>query len=316
MAFTPFTPDEHPSMANFNAKFQGLSDDTMELVKSVATPYSNTTAYSVGDYCSVDTEIYRCITAIPEGGEAWDPTHWAKTTIAGELRAIASSGGGGSASNENLLDNWYFVDPINQRGQTKYTGSGYTIDRWYSHGVSVTVSDGCLTITTGGNNAFAEILEENLFDRELTFSILTADGSLYTGTGSLSSTSENYHQERLFIEQEGAFNLFLQMYNGYLSASVGLGSATALSIRAAKLELGPIQTLAHQDTDGTWVLNDPSPDFTLELLKCQRYFQLFASSNLRPSNGLDFRPVMRTAKPTLGTININGTTYYTASSEL
>lgn len=31
-------------------------------------------------------------------------------------------------SNPNLLDNWYFVRAVNQRGQTNYT-AGYTIDR-------------------------------------------------------------------------------------------------------------------------------------------------------------------------------------------
>ena len=30
----------------------------------------------------------------------------------------------------NLLDNWYFANPVNQRGQTSYTGTGYTVDRW------------------------------------------------------------------------------------------------------------------------------------------------------------------------------------------
>ena len=29
-------------------------------------------------------------------------------------------------SNPNLLDNWYFVDPINQRGQMEYTAFNAT----------------------------------------------------------------------------------------------------------------------------------------------------------------------------------------------
>ena len=39
-------------------------------------------------------------------------------------------------SNKNLLDNWDFTNPVNQRGQTSYTVSGgdasriYTVDRW------------------------------------------------------------------------------------------------------------------------------------------------------------------------------------------
>ena len=34
----------------------------------------------------------------------------------------------------NLLDNWYFAGPVNQRGLAEYTGAGCTIDRFYSTG--------------------------------------------------------------------------------------------------------------------------------------------------------------------------------------
>ena len=45
-----------------------------------------------------------------------------------------------------------------------------------------------------------------------------------------------------------------------------------VDILAAKLELGEGQTLAHQDADGNWVLNE-IPDYAEELAKCQRYYQ-------------------------------------------
>ena len=86
-------------------------------------------------------------------------------------------------------------------------------------------------------------------------------------------------------------------------------------ILAAKLELGRNQTLAHQDEDGTWMLNDPPPDKALELAKCQRYYQIFTDRALRPTRAADFRPPMR-VDPALGTIDIGGTTYYTADANL
>ena len=43
------------------------------------------------------------------------------------------------------------------------------------------------------------------------------------------------------------------------------------TVKAAKLELGSVQTLARKEGDA-WVLSDPPPDPALELLKCQRYF--------------------------------------------
>ena len=50
------------------------------------------------------------------------------TLISEALTKIPTTSGGGV--NPNLLDNWYFGNPVNQRGQTEYTGGGYTVDRW------------------------------------------------------------------------------------------------------------------------------------------------------------------------------------------
>ena len=62
-----------------------------------------------------------------------------------EFRAVV-----GVRSNPNLLDNWYFADPINQRGQTEYTeNEQYTIDRWYLRG---TISQQ-LTVSSNGLRA-------------------------------------------------------------------------------------------------------------------------------------------------------------------
>ena len=44
----------------------------------------------------------------------------------------------------NLLDNSDFTNPVNQRGQTSYSGPGYTIDRWENNSAAckLTVEDG------------------------------------------------------------------------------------------------------------------------------------------------------------------------------
>lgn len=44
-----------------------------------------------------------------------------------------------------------------------------------------------------------------------------------------------------------------------------------IDIKFVKAELGSVSTMAHQDEDGNWVLNDPPPNKALELAKCQRY---------------------------------------------
>ncbi|MBD5099510.1 MAG: hypothetical protein HDT35_08220, partial [Clostridiales bacterium] len=82
-------------------------------------------------------------------------------------------------------------------------------------------------------------------------------------------------------------------------------TAEGALLHAAKLELGAVQTLAHQDEDGNWVLNDPTPNKALELAKCQRY-QLLISGNigLGISNGSEvympiLLPVSLRAKPAI-----------------
>ena len=57
-----------------------------------------------------------------------------------EFRAVV-----GIRNNDNLLDNWYLADPINQRGQKEYTGARYTIDRW-----KLWSADGQLSIADDG----------------------------------------------------------------------------------------------------------------------------------------------------------------------
>ena len=49
----------------------------------------------------------------------------------------------------NLLDNSDFTNPVNQRGQTSYTGTGYTIDRWKAG-----VSDCSMYVNAGQSVAF------------------------------------------------------------------------------------------------------------------------------------------------------------------
>ena len=85
--------------------------------------------------------------------------------------------------NPNLLDNWYFGNPVNQRGQTSYASAGYTIDRWkLDVGEGVTIDSGLNIVKA--NSYFGQYFDD--FDKfigmPLTGSVLTSDGDLYTGT--------------------------------------------------------------------------------------------------------------------------------------
>ena len=136
--------------------------------------------------------------------------------------------------NRNLLDNWYFMNPVNQRGVSgTISEAGYFIDRWKLVSGSVTLTSTGITI----NGTISQVLE-NAVGTNVTASALTT-------TGIVSVSYDN-------------------------SSKTFTITGTGQTFVAAKLELGSSQSLAHQDEDGSWVLND-IPDYGTELAKCQRY---------------------------------------------
>lgn len=202
--------------------------------------------------------------------------------------------------NPNLLDNWYFGNPVNQRGQTSYTGGEYGIDRWYSTGVCLIENDG-LAI----RDSILEKIQnpEKLNGLTITFSVLGANGKLYTGTRVFNGANDVVFYE---LDSDGIQLLFNTYWDGFQI----IGN---FKPKAAKLELGTQQTLAHQE-NGKWVLNE-IPKFGDQLAECQRYYQVYTTEAARPANALDCRPVMRT-DPVQSTVSVGGATLYANSAEL
>lgn len=172
-------------------------------------------------------------------------------------------------SNPNLLDNWYFGNPVNQRGQTSYSANGYTIDRWRTdHNVSygtltVDKTTGCVALSHAEDGGFVDFCQylENPPTEIVTLSVLMLNGNLYSSTGTLGNIS--LYTDEIHILSTSPSNVVLRCNPG-----------KTISMKAAKLELGTQQTLAHQDADGNWVLNE-IPDYGEQLRRCQRYFVNF-----------------------------------------
>lgn len=198
----------------------------------------------------------------------YNSIHDGPTIDAAVLRA--SEGGFIDASiqakpNPNLLDNWYFGNPVNQRGQTSWSGLsdyGMTIDRWgYSKNTVATLTSNGVTLKAD----WQQHIENTrlLVGQQYTMSVLTSDGRL----GKTTFTFVNG------IDVNVAVGIgYLVIYNGSLDPRTmcriyGDGN----TYLAVKLELGTQQTLAHQDADGNWVLNE-IPDYGEQLRRCQRYF--------------------------------------------
>lgn len=208
--------------------------------------------------------------------------------------------------NPNLLDNWYFGNPVNQRGKTSYrndAGDLYCIDRWMGAGgfSGMTVNSGY--VTTFG--IILQRLEHSYSDEDLTFSVLYSDGTLGETSDFKNIYARVGHGQVQYLTTGDA--------GIYISA----GQDT-LDIVAMKMELGAQQTLAHQE-NGVWVLNEV-PDVDKEQWKCMKFFQKFRSGSgywtqSLPTRAAAYTPEMR-VNPAVSTITVSGITYKTASADL
>ena len=190
-------------------------------------------------------------------------------------------------SNENLLDNPWFT--VNQRGYANYivgvgtdtgtakyydpeNGEGYSADRWKLISGSAVITENGIQL----NGTLRQIRE---------FAV---------GTGTFASVK--MHSGTAAVTYDDATKYFDIVSSGGV-------------IRAVKLEVGHISTLA----------NDTTPNYQQELAKCQRFYQRYktvSSSNSVICNGIswntrtarfvfDLSVAMR-AMPTLTVSDING----------
>ena len=113
----------------------------------------------------------------------------------------------GVVKGENLLHNWYFPNPVNQRGVSgTISTTGYFIDRWILTSGSVTLTSNGLTL----NGTITQILEYAVGTD------VTSSTSMYSGTA---TAAYNNSTKTFMITSSGG------------------------TIRAAKLEKGTVSTL-------------------------------------------------------------------------
>lgn len=161
-----------------------------------------------------------------------------------------------TASQQNLLINPWFT--VNQREFTSGSSAGYTVDRWKK-----TTGTGTLTLTSNGLQfpASTECEVQQIFEsmpwdgREITISLMYSDGTIVSGTDTWTTGGA-----KTFIS-DGKMIVGLNS-SGNLSVKHSTSDANARTVRAIKLEIGSTSTI-HLDT---------APDYTTELLKCQRYY--------------------------------------------
>jgi hypothetical protein len=219
-------------------------------------------------------------------------------------------------SRKNILHNWDFRNPVNQRGQTVYTGSTPTIDRWKLLAIQHTaeiVEGGIKIIASGSanvNNAFGQVIEnyKAYEGKEVTISCKILENTTEQGI------SLRYNSTPIGTRTTDT---------GIISASVVLPSLLTelmvslqfwdrvgdsgkhVVIESVKMEVGLGSTLA----------NDHPADYGEQLALCKRFYRLWTTEQAR-TEALKEVGLMRLESPTFGTINIGGTTYYYANAEL
>lgn len=251
------------------------------LVERIIAPVETdpaTNAWAVGRQIIFNDNLYEVIAAISAGDALVayedDPTNAnikladpVETQLLNEeaARAAADLALRNNLSNRNLLDNGWFT--VNQRGASSYSDTTYrsegkyTFDRW-----NLVTDVGGGSIAKSGNNIvftkesgasyviLRQKLEDYSFleDKTLTMSVLMSDGTVHKGTATFVNSSTN-------INFYSASDLTLRFNDGNFQF---VCKVATISIKAIKLELGSISTLAM----------DTVPNYAEELLKCQRYF--------------------------------------------
>ena len=228
----------------------------------------------------------------------------------------------GGRPNRNLLDNAYFVGggsqqgggqfPINQRGETSWSGKGYHLDRWYEELDAVgSIGEDGYHIGTGQTvvQIYTEAEMKQLLGKTITISCLLSDGSFATATGTI--PHELTKDFNIVCRPKSGIQFMFSLFYSAKSYQFGrfqnAASSSEITVVACKTELGSHQTLAYQDEDGNWQLFE-TPDYGEELAKCQRYLQrfqgvFFASVTVQPKTCSMQIPLAQELRQIVPTIN-------------
>ena len=207
--------------------------------------------------------------------------------------------GGGGETNRNLLDNWDFTKPVNQRGKSSYgpysasnVRNYVTIDRFLCENGTVTINNSYVSISSTSSVSvnepmvFIQFIDPDYINfikgRQVTFSIMI-NNVIHSMTDIMPNSTSGIH-DGLRIEipaNNNSSKIFHMNLYGDLTSNNNrmlriftINPSATLNIQALKLELGNESTLNH-DLLGSSYLE--------EVRKCQKYFE---SSNYQVCYGL------------------------------
>ena len=216
---------------------------------------------------------------------------------------------------QNILHNWDFRNPVNQRAVTGTISAGtyaYVYDRWQINGGDATIYIPFLSLSSG-SSVIQKIEGAHLAGKTVT-------GSVMINNVVFSSTPATIGPFWVAFPIAGFGNVVLTHDSGILYVVFENTGGIHADIQAVKLELGTVSTL-HLD---------PPMDHAVELAKCQRFYQRVGGSDVpwagmgyaRCVSGISWRiyiplPVPMRVTPTLskfGSIRCDGATAHQITS--
>ena len=177
----------------------------------------------------------------------------------------------------NLLDNSYFINPVNQRGQSSYTAADYTIDRWAlkeGAGTSgINISDNGITINkTTSLIVFRQSLEERvsnyLIGKKVTAAAKSSDGTIITVTTTVPPSGETLDTGEAFFNNGLGMDIYRHSTRSDLQVRFLAGETIApITLEWVALYEGEYtaETLPPYIPKG----------YMTELAECQRYYYKF-----------------------------------------
>lgn len=164
----------------------------------------------------------------------------------------------------NLLHNWDFTNPVNQRGVTSLQQDStlaYFIDRWQVWDGNFSITDSGLQVawngTSGYNARIRQRIERKIFGTTVTVSAII-DDVLYQDSLTIPETANSSS----YGTTNNGIQFCVQNHDGaYFSAGIVINETATRTISRVKCEVGTVSTL----------IGDSPADYGEQLALCQRY---------------------------------------------
>ena len=242
----PPTPDLY---AQLISEFQGKVSETVQNIDDAVEKHMNENPLSPED-----------IGALPVGGTAEDASKF------------GGKAPGYYIPQRNLLINSYFVNPVNQRGATSYTGNAASIDGWSLGGGTLTFeNNGVLLDGAVGSASFYQVVT-GLKEGVYTFaakvngvvyfrSVKFEAGEIDTISGAYSFTGGYMIGDTVVNNSEHSFRVLIRANKGY-----------SVTVEWAALYEGEYtaETLPPYVPKG----------FAEELAECRRYYRIYKNKEI------------------------------------